>query len=472
MAEDRGAGVSAATPLTARAPAPRSPSLGEEAGATLRLALPMALTQLAQISIQTTEVLLIGWLGTRELAAASLGVSLFFPCLIFVIGLASAAAPLVAQARGAKRPREVRRAVRQALWATALTSLLFMVLLWHGGALLAAVGQDPALIGPTEGYLRALLWGLPFAGGFIVLRSFTGAFGHTRAFMVVTLLAVPFNALVSWALIFGPGALPALGLVGGAIGASLTQALMFVALLVHTLRHRTFRRFAILGRFWRPDWKSFALVMRIGLPIGAAMLVEGGMFAASTQLMGLLGAAELAAHQVTLQITASAFMVPLGISQAATIRIGLAAGRGDGAGALLAGRVAIAYGSVFSLAAGAVFWIVPEPLATLFLGAADDGARAIVLAVAFLKVAAIFQLVDCLQVIGIGNLRGLRDTAVPMWIAIAGYWGLGFPACLVLGLHTPLGGAGIWWGLAVGLATVAVAMVARFERMAGRLITA
>ncbi|MDX6750777.1 MATE family efflux transporter [Geminicoccaceae bacterium 1502E] len=449
--------------------APPRLTAGEEGRATLRLALPMALTQFAQLSIQTTEIILIGWLGTRDLAAASLGVSLYHPFMLFIIGLASAAAPLVAQARGARRPREVRRAVRQGLWASGLVSLLFMILLWHGGALLGAVGQAPELIGPAERYLRALLWGLPFAGFFIVLRSFTGAFGHTRAFLVITLLAVPFNALLSWVLIFGPLGFPALGLVGGAIGASVTQALMFLVLLVWTLRHRAFRRFAILGRFWRPDWKCFATVMRVGLPIGAAMLMESGLFAASTQLMGLVGAVQLAAHQVTLQITASAFMIPLGISQAATIRVGLAAGRGNAEGVLLAGRVAIAFGTVFSLATAIFFWLMPQPLAGLFLGAAEDGSRAILLAAAFLQVAAVFQLVDCWQVIGIANLRGLRDTAVPMWIAIGGYWGLGFPTCLFLGLHTPLGGTGIWWGLAVALAAVAIAMVVRFERMAGRM---
>lgn len=449
-------------------PARPGGALLAEGGAMLRLALPMALTQFAQLSIHTTEIVLIGWLGTRELAAASLGVSLFHPFMIFVIGLASAAAPLVAQARGARRPREVRGAVRQALWASGLASLFFMIVLWHGRLLLEAIGQAPELLAPTESYLRALVFGLPFVGFYIVLRSFTGAFGHTRAFMTITLLAVPFNGILSWALIFGPFGLPGLGLVGGAIGASVTQAVMFLVLLAWTLRHRTFRRFAILGRFWKPDWKSFALVLRVGLPIGLAMLMESSLFAASTQLMGLVGTVELAAHQVILQITASAFMVPLGISQAATIRVGLAAGRGDRHGVLLAGRVALAFGTAFSLATATWFFLMPEALAGLFLGAAEDGSRAIVLAASFLRVAAVFQLVDCWQVVGIANLRGLRDTAVPMWIAIGGYWGLGFPACLLLGLHTSLGGVGIWWGLAVALAAVAIAMLARFERLAGR----
>jgi MATE family multidrug resistance protein len=222
----------------------------------------------------------------------------------------------------------------------------------------------------------------------------------------------------------------------------------------------------VLARFWRPDRRTFAEILRVGLPIGGAVVLEVGLFAVAALLMGLIGTAELAAHQVAIQLASIAFMVPLGISHAVTIRVGFAVGAGDGSGARLAGWVACGVAVAFSAVTAVLFRTMGRTLAGLFLDVATpEGARAAADAVLFLRVAALFQLADGLQVVGIASLRGLKDTTVPMWLAALGYWLVGFPLCVVLGFLTPVGGLGVWIGLALALATVAVVMVWRFHRL-------
>ena len=435
----------------------------------LALAFPLVLTQLTQILVHTTEVLLLGRLGAASLAAATLAAALFHSGMMFAIGVASATAPLIAQAKGARQPRQIRRVVRQGLWMTLAITLPLMVALWFARPLLSAMGQDEALLSMTEGYIRAALFGLPFSVGFIVLRSFVAAFGHARAILVSALVAALVNIPMSWVLIFGGLGFPALGTRGAGIAVAITFTLMFGLLFAYCLTANPFRRYNVLGRFWWPDWSTFREIYRVGFPIGGAVVLETGLFAASTLLMGLIGTAQLAAHQIALQLASIGFMVPLGLSHAATIRIGLAVGADDWPRARLAGWVACGLGTVFMVAMAVLFATVPGPLVGLFLDpGTPEGAAAFAFAVGFLRIAALFQLVDGLQVIGIASLRGLRDTAVPMWLAGFGYWVVGFPICWLLGFHTALGGTGIWVGLAFALATVALVMVLRFERLTRR----
>ena len=454
---------------TAAPPLVATSGFARELRAMLALAFPLVLTQLTQILVHTTEVLMLGRLGAASLAAATLAAALFHSGMMFAIGVASATAPLIAQAKGARQPRQIRRVVRQGLWMTLAITLPLMVALWFARPLLSAMGQDEALLAMTEGYMRTALFGLPFSVGFIVLRSFAAAFGHARAILVSALVAALVNIPMSWVLIFGGLGLPALGTRGAGIAVAVTFTLMFGLLFAYCLTANPFRRYNVLGRFWRPDWSTFREIYRVGFPIGGAVVMETGLFAASTLLMGLIGTAQLAAHQIALQLASIGFMVPLGLSHAATIRIGLAVGADDWPRARLAGWVACGLGTAFMGAMAILFASMPGTLVGLFLDpGTPEGAAAYAVAIGFLRIAALFQLVDGLQVIGIASLRGLKDTTVPMWLAGFGYWVVGFPICWLLGFHTSLGGLGIWIGLAFALATVALVMVLRFERLTRR----
>jgi MATE family multidrug resistance protein len=433
---------------------------------TARLGVPLAMAQLGQIAINTTDVLILGRLGPEALAAASLAMSLFYPSLLFAVGVVTAVAPLVAQARGARRPREVRRAVRQGLWVTAAISAPLMLLLWYVRPILAALGQDPAVLVGSQTFMHAFVWGLLPATGFVVLRCFVSAFGRTRAVIAVTFAGVGLNAVLNYGLVFGRFGLPRLELLGSGLASSLVNAGMFLALLAYAVRARPFRRYAVLGRSWQPDGAMFRTILQLGLPIGLAILLEVAMFSSAVLLMGLIGTLQVAAHQVTIQLAAAAFMIPLGIGHAATLRVGLAFGGGDPAGVRRAGLVACGLGTVFTTLSALAFWFVPHLLVGPFLDASDPEARIVAgMAIAFLQIAALFQLVDGLQVIGASALRGMSDTRIPMLYAGIGYWLVGFPSCALLAFPLGLGGAGIWFGLAIGLAATAALMMTRFWRL-------
>ena len=436
-----------------------------EAWATLALAGPLILTNLAQIAIRTTDTLMMGRLGAADLAGGALGINFYFPLYLFGLGVAVAVAPMAAQALGARQYKAVRRSVRQGLWVVTAIGLLCGLLIWNAAPLLRAFGQAEANVALAEAYLRAAVWGFLPSLWLLVLRSFATALTRPRPVLVIAVLGASLHVLIEYTLMFGHFGLPALGVVGAGISNSLVQWFMLLAMVGYTLYDRRFRRFALLIRLWRPDWPRFLEVLRLGLPIGLTILAESGLFAAAVYLMGAIGTAQLAAHAIALQCIAVAFMVPLGIAQAVTVRVGRAQGIGDNAAAGRAGWVAVVLSGVISLVPAAIFWFLPRPLIGLFLDLeAPDNLPVIAFAITFLAIGAAFQLFDGVQVAAAGALRGLKDTRVPMWIAVFSYWPVGFGAALLLGFALGGGGAGIWQGLALGLVVVAVLLVWRFHR--------
>jgi MATE family multidrug resistance protein len=443
-----------------------------EARALITLSGPIVLTNLGQVAIQTTDVVMIGWLGTEALAASVLGVNVSFVLLLFSIGVVGATAPMIAQDLGRHRHavREPRRTVRQGFWVALLLGLPASVILWYIAPILALLRQDPALIVAAEGYVHAAMWGFVPALWFVGLRNFIASLERPRAAMVVMFIAVAFNALADYALIFGAFGLPALGLVGAGVATALSNFFLFGGLIGFILIDRRFRRYQVLGRFWRPDWSRLREVFRIGLPIGVTLIMEVGLFAASGFLIGVISTQQLAAHQIALQCAAVSFMVPLGLAQAATVRVGLAAGRGDPPGVQRAGTTALVIGSAFMLAMALVMWSVPRSIVGRFIDAADPANRTVVhAAVTFLAVAALFQIFDGGQVIGAGALRGLKDTRWPMVFAAVAYWLVGMVLAVGLGFGVGLGGLGVWLGLAAGLAVAAGLMIGRFYLLRGRV---
>lgn len=440
-----------------------------ELRASFALAWPLIIAQLAQNLLFTTDVVLMGWLGPKYLAAGTLAGAFLMPFQLTGIGIVGAVAPLVAQARGRRDMKAVRRIVRQGFWVAILVATLFVPIVLNIRPVYLALGQDPEVIALAESYMFAGFWMLYPALGFMVLRSFLSAFAATRIILVVTVIGVIVNGLVAYALIFGHFGLPRLELRGAALATGFVNLFMFLALLAYALTHRRLKRFHILLRFLKPDWPRFREILRVGLPIGLTVAAEVGLFSVAAILMGRLGTNEVAAHAVALQLASTAFMVPLGLGMAATVRVGLAYGRGDAEGVRLAGWAAIAMGTGFMALTAALFLALPYALVTIFLDSTDPAnATALLLAATYLGVAGIFQLADGAQVVAAHSLRGLSDTRTPMLLAIFGYWFIGLPTAYVLGFVFNLRGTGVWLGLAVGLAFVAILLVSRFA-MRGRL---
>ena len=445
-----------------------SAPLRVEIGATLLLAYPLVLTNLSQSLIHATDVVLLGRVGPDTLAAAALGVNLYVFCLIFGMGLLTAASPMIARERG-RRPhsvRDVRRTVRQSMWSAVMLVLPMWLFLWHSEAILLLLGQDPVLSAQAQSFVRHLMWALLPAFLYLVLRNFLAAMERPLLSLAVALAAVVVNALINICLIFGVPSigLPPLGLVGAGIGSSITVSVEFLVLALILNRHPRFRRYRLFGRFWRADWPRFRQVWRLGFPIAITLSLEVGVFNAAVFLMGLIGAASLAAHQIAIQIASLSFMVPMGLAQAVTVRVGHAYGRGDQAGISRAGWTSFVLGTGFMALMALLMWAMPHHLIAIFLDPADPANAAVIpLAVAFIGVAALFQIVDGAQAVGAGMLRGLHDTKVPMAFALFGYWAVGMAVAVTLGFGLNWGGVGIWSGLAAGLAVVSVLMLARWS---------
>ena len=436
----------------------------EELRATVALAWPLILSNLTMALISATDVLLMGWLGPHPLAASALGINLIFVFTLLGIGVVAASSPMMATALGRRSSavRDVRRSFRQACWVAICISLAIWAVLWDAEDIISLLGQQPALARDAELFLHGYMWSiLPFLL-FQAMRNFLSALERPRWIFIVSALGIVLNAIVSWALIFGRLGMPALGIFGGGLGSSIVWTCLTVALGIVLATDRKFRRFNLFGRFWRADWPRFRHIWRLGLPIGLTMAYEGAVFGAAAYLMGLIDADSLAAHAVALQIAALSFMVPLGLGQAATVRVGRALGRNDREGIARAGWTAWGLGVGFMAAMAVILWIIPRELMTLFLDDVPANARVIELGVSFLAVAAAFQIVDGAQVVGAGMLRGLHDTQRPMLFALFGYWVAGLGVGVWLAFARGWQGVGIWTGLATGLGVVAALMIARW----------
>ncbi len=437
---------------------------GAEFRALLALAWPLIISQLARSALFTTDVIVLGRLGPEYVAAGALANALFVCVLLFGIGTVGAVAPMVAQARGARDFRSVRRTVRQGIWLAIILFVAMFPLAWNIGPIYRWMGQDPELIALAETFVHAAIWLLLPAFVLMALQAFLSAHGATRAVLLITVAGVGVNLLANYLLVFGNWGFPRLGIMGSGLSTTIVNVAMLALTILYIQTDRRFRRYHMWHKFFTPDWVRLWELVKIGVPIGAMLLAEVALFTTASLLQGWLGEAELAAHSVSLTIASLAFMVPLGLSQATVVRVGLALGEKNKEGIRKAGWAAFAITIGFMSLTSILFFVAPHQIVGLFLDPAmAENAAPLTLAASFLVIAALFQLFDGTQVTMSAALRGLSDTNMPLIIALVGYWLIGFPVAFYLGFHTPLRGVGVWIGLAAGLAAVALVLTLRFS---------
>jgi MATE family multidrug resistance protein len=431
----------------------------------LKLAGPLVLTQLAQMAIMTTDVVMLGHYSETALASAQLGNTVFFFCWILGCGPIAAVSPMIAHILGA-RPNDragVRAVVRMGFWSVLLTSLPLVVFLFlFVRPIMLFFHQSPELAAGAGTFTGILCLGLPFSLGYQVLRNFSTALSRPHASLWVMVMCIGFNALGDYALIFGHFGVPSLGVFGAGLSSACSYAFGFLAMLAIVRLMPDLAKYRILRRFFRLHWEKLSEIFRLGLPIGLTMMFEAMLFNASMLVMGTFGAQYLAAHTIALNVPSITFMVPLGIGMAATVRVGLAAGARDREAVRRAGYGAMAIACGFMALTSILLWIFPEQIADLYLGSNVKSPQIIALAALFLHAAAAFQIFDGLQVVSAMSLRGLKDARAPMWIAGASYWLAGAPMCLWLAYGMHMKGLGIWIGLAFGLFVAATALCTRF----------
>jgi len=439
----------------------------DETRALLALATPLIFGNLAQSLIYATDLVLLGRLGADALAAGTLAINLYGPFLLLGTGLLSAIAPMIASERGARKHavREVRRTVRQGLWISVALCPPCWLILWQTREILIAFGQEPALATEAATFVRIAMWSLLPYFVHLVMRYYISAMERAVAVLAVLVLTVLVNALAGWVFIFGHLGAPALGLPGAAIGSAIANCFLAAGLVATVAYRRPFSRYRLFGRWWRADWRRFIAIGKLGLPIAVMILLEVSVFNAAVFVMGTIDRVSLAAHAIAIQIAAFAFMVPMGVGQAATVRVGLGHGAADRAQINRAGWLAFIIGVGCMVVTASLLLLFPRSLVGVFINVANPANAAIVAtAVSFLAVAALFQIADGAQVIGAGVLRGLQDTRWPMIYAILGYWVIGAGVGLTLAFPFGMNGLGIWFGLATGLAVVALLIGGRWLR--------
>ena len=435
-----------------------------ELRACAALSLPLVVTNAIEMAMNLTNAAFVGRIAPEALAAVTLALALYSVALTFGIGLTAAVSPLISAevGRTGGRGTAARRVVQGGLWNAALIVGPIWLILWRAEPILRAAGQEPALARAAGAYLHVMQWGLLPVLVYLVLRSMLAALERPRWAVMTGVLGIAVNAGLNAALIGGGLGLPALGVAGSALATLLSNLFMAAVLAGAVLLDPRLRDLRLLGGIARPPVAACAALWRVGLPIGIGVMLETGAFAAATGLVGAHDPAALPAHAIALQVASFTFMVPLGIAQAVSVRVGRAAGAGDAAGVGRAGWAGLALGLGTMAATALAMLALPGPIIGLFLDPATPGAGAVArTATALLALAGAFQIADGAQVVLAGMLRGLQDTRAPMVIAGVGYWCFGVPIAAMLAPR--YAAPGVWVGLLAGLFAVAAMLLWRWR---------
>lgn len=407
-----------------------------------------------------TDTLMVGRLGANSLAAAGFSGNLLFVFLLFGIGLLAPGAALVARSFGRREHVEIGELLRHTFWIAVSLSLLLMISLWAGAPLLEHMGQTAEVAHLSKGFFAIIVASILPSLIYQAYKQFTDGLGRTSIGMYVAIAAVFLNVGLNAVLIYGVGPISGLGLNGSAIATLMCRILMALAMMFYV--HRSTHFSAYLQPLFARSFQRvrFQYLLQIGLPNGLTYVFEVGAFTLSSVMMGWLGAAPLAAHQIALNLASISFLVTVGIGVASSIRVGFELGQHRPQQARFAGRTAIALGAGYMLVSAVIVYFARGWLASVY----THDTMVIGYAVSFLGIAAAFQFFDGIQAVAVGALRGLQDIRWPSILAFVAYWVVGLPLGYYLAFHQDQQGTGIWWGLFTGLGLTAIFLTVRFER--------
>jgi MATE family multidrug resistance protein len=429
---------------------------------TLRLALPVAAVQLGVMAMGVTDTIMVGRVSPVALAAAALGNLYFFIAGIFGQGTLMALDPVISQAVGANDEEAIARALQRGVLLALMLTLFTCATFLPVTSLLHLLRQPPEVVPDAALYVRIAIPGVfPFYL-FVVFRQSLQAMHRVAPVLWTVLFANALNALLNWVFIYGHLGSAPYGVGGSSLATSISRWVMAVMLLAVSGPELYARL-----RPWRPEsgaLRPLMRMLRIGLPIGTQYLLEYGAFAAAALLMGVLGTTQMAAHQIAINLASFTFMVPLGVSTATAVLVGHAIGAGDESRARRSAVAGIACGTAFMCLSALAFLFFPE----LFARAYTSDRVVIALAAALIPIAGVFQVFDGIQAVAAGVLRGIGDTHAPALINVVGFWLIGLPVSWFLAFRMDGGAIGLWWGIVVGLAAVAIILLARVRVRLGR----
>ncbi|MBW4571005.1 MAG: MATE family efflux transporter [Tolypothrix carrinoi HA7290-LM1] len=443
-----------------------------EVKACLELAIPLAAAQAMEAAVSLVNTVMMGILGSQALATGALGGITFLSILIICGGIIDPVGAMVAQAFARGKTDEVSHLTFQGLWLTAGMSIPIMLLIWYFSSILQLFGQEESLILSVQTYLRVIVWGFPAALGFHLLRGVASALNRPQILMVILATEVVLQGLVNYVLMFGKFGLPALGIVGIGCASSLVAWVSFITAVVFLKFHKNFRDEKIFDTFHQFDKALCLKIFQVGWPVGLQWGATIGMFAVTSLLMGYLGTEMLAAHEIAFQTEEFLIMIPMGIALATTARVGNAIGQKDNKGAKRAALVSIALGASLMSIVALLIWFFPGYIVAMYLDPhIHNNEEVVKAAILLLKVAALFQISNGIQIITTGALLGLQDTYTSMLITLSAYWFVGLGSGYFMGFTLGWGGMGLWLGLAAGLTVAAVVLMWHFYRLISQAIS-
>lgn len=434
-------------------------SVKKEVSALGKIGGPVVGTQLLGMGLNVTDTIMAGQLSAADLAGVAVGNALYLPVFMFGIGTLVAINPVVSHHLGGKRFDEIGKSARQMLWVVALIALPSFFLVRWLPELMPIVRVAPEIIPLATNYMLAASWGIPAYFLFSGFRYFSEGLAYTRPAMLVALGMLIVNIPADYVFMYGAFGLPQLGAEGTGYATSLVQWAGGLSMLIFTAKFKTYRRFKIFVRTKGPDWDRIAELLKIGIPNALSTTMEVLLFAAVSVLMGTLSVQASAAHQVAINIAATVFMIPLGLSLAVSQRVGISIGKGLIQEARFRGFMGTAVCTGVTTITAILLFSFPETIVSIY----TQDLEVSNLAVSLVFFAAVFQLSDGLQVGAFGALRGLKDTRMPMVFNLISYWFIGFSVGYYLSFIGGYGPEGLWMGLIAGLTTAAMLHNTRFH---------
>ncbi|WP_053981947.1 MATE family efflux transporter [Marinagarivorans algicola] len=429
--------------------------------ALLRLGAPILVAQLAQMANGFVDTLMAGNASSFDLAAVGIGVSFWVPLSLFFMGVLGALQPIIAEHNGAKRFDNIVPVAWQGIYIALIGSLGVMLLLWNVMPLVELFKADAKTAAIVEGYLQAFVWGVPALLLITALRGFTDGMGHTKVFMVVSLLGTLCNIPLNYIFIYGKFGMPELGGIGCGWATTGANMVALAAMLVYLHWGKANKNIHFFHTIHTPSVILIRRILKLGIPIGVTLFVEVSMFCAIAIFLMPLGAQTVAAHQIVLNATSMAFMVPLSLGMAVLLRVSYLVGEQTLGRARLVARSSLLLALAIACINVPILFFGRELLANMY----TQEPEVVAIATRLLKLAAIFQLVDVLQVVAVNGLRGYQDTALPMWIIVLAFWGVCLPLGYVLAytniIISAAGAQGYWIALTVGLAIAAILLIWR-----------
>lgn len=437
----------------------------KEAVQTLRLAFPIIIGELAQMSLHLIDSAMVGAINYKQLAATALVINGINIPFVFGIGMTISVSQMVSMAHGRGDQKAVSHYLFNGFVLCAFTAVAISCLLVFGRGFLHHLGQDPEVVDYAIPFLKLIGLSIIPMLLFMTLKQFADGLEYTRTAMVMSLLSMPLNIFLNWLLIFGNWGFPRLELLGAGWSTLITRTLMFLALLVLILRHRNFSSFISLRKTeWVLRRKTLKELLGIGVPSSLQIGMEAGAFAVTGIIIGTIGAVAQAAHQIALSCASFTFMVSMGLSQAGSIRTSNAFGRNDWTKISVIGKSTVLTAVLYGVFCAAAFVAFRHQLPFVF----TKNGEVQILAGLLLLMAGIFQISDSTQAVGAGLLRGIKDVKTPTVLIGIAYWIIGIPSGYLFAHHFHMGAAGMWLGLILGLTFASVFLQTRFFKMAGR----